>query len=49
MEEDYQKALELISPVAVDAVCSNTTSVETNQRFQMVCLTPIIFFFQSAL
>ena len=30
MEEDYQKALELIFSYATDVVCSNTTFVETN-------------------
>ena len=28
-----------LSPIAMDVVCSNTTSVETNQRFQIVCPT----------
>ena len=35
--------------MAMDVVCSNTTSMETNQRFQIVCLTPRIFFLHSAL
>ena len=33
MEEDYQKALELIFDMATNVVCSNTSSVETSQRF----------------
>ena len=32
MEENYQRALELsFSPMAMDVVCSNTTSVETDE------------------
>ena len=49
MEEDYQRALELSSPMATDAVCSNAISVETNQRFQIVRPTLRIFFLQNAL
>ena len=32
-KDDYQKALEVISPMATDVVCSNTTYVEANKRF----------------
>ena len=49
MEEDYQKALELIFSYAMDVVCSNTTFLETNQRLQMVCRTPLTHFLQSSL
>ena len=40
MEEDYQKALKLISLMVTGVVCLNKTSIRTNQRFQMVCMNP---------
>ena len=40
VEEDYQKALEVIFAYGYGCFVSNTTSVETNQRFQMVCVIP---------
>ena len=40
MEEDYQKALELILPMVTNVIYSNTIYVVINQKFQMACPIP---------
>ena len=40
MEEEYQKALKVIFAYGTGVVFSNTTSMETVQRSQRVCLIP---------
>ena len=49
MVEDYQKALEQISLMAMNVVHSNTAFAVTDQGFQMACLTLPTHFLQSSL